>query len=103
MSRAYRVVWGFVTEGESAMLRSIRSLFVSAGAMAFCAAASASTTFVATLTTDQETVATHPTFTGGAPRVSGGTATFVLNDAQDQLTMNATITGIDVNGTQTPT
>jgi hypothetical protein len=34
--------------------------------------------------------------------LSFGTATFVLNDAQTQLTMNVTIFNIDVTGTQTP-
>ena len=38
-----------------------------------------------------------------APRpASFGFATFVLNDAQTQLTYTATIFNIDVNGTQTP-
>jgi hypothetical protein len=39
----------------------------------------------------------------GAPRpTSFGTANFVLNDLQTQMTMTATIFNIDVTGTQTP-
>jgi hypothetical protein len=39
----------------------------------------------------------------GFPRpLSFGTATFVLNDAQTQLTMTATIFNIDVTGSQSP-
>src|SRR4051812_48682199 len=72
----------------------------------------ASLVFVANLTHDQETppgeaVPPLTTSTGsprpGSPRpLSFGSATFVLNDAQTQLTMDVTISNIDVTGTQTP-
>ena len=42
------------------------------------------------------------TSTGGARPLSFGSAIFVLNDAQTELSMHATIFNIDVNGTQTP-
>ena len=58
--------------------------------------------FTATLTHDQETVQGVLTTSTGEPRPqSFGEATFVLNDAQTALTMNATIFNIDVTGTQT--
>ena len=85
------------------MIRGIHATVVSVIALTLGVSAAASTTFVATLTNSQESPPTNPTFTGGAPRVSSGTATFVLNDAQTQMTMSATIVGIDVNGNQTPT
>ena len=69
-------------------------------------AARAEVILTATLTHDQETApgGTTPliTSTGGPRPLSFGTATFVLNDAQTQLTMSATIFNIDVTGLQTP-
>lgn len=66
----------------------------------------AATLFTANLTHDQEPPpagTTLPTTTGGDPRpLSFGTATLVLNDAQTELSMTATIFNIDVTGTQTP-
>jgi hypothetical protein len=68
--------------------------------------AQAATTFTANLTHDQESspAGTTPTTTvTGAPRpLSFGTATLVLNDAETELTLDATIFNIDVTGTQTP-
>ena len=57
----------------------------------------------ADMTKDQETV-TGPSLTStGAPRPDAfGSATFVLNDTQTELTFTATIFNIDVTGTQTP-
>jgi len=66
------------------------------------ATAEASTTYLATLTNSQENPPTNPTTDAGLPRVSSGTAMFVLNDAQTAMTMTAVITGIDVTGSQTP-
>jgi CHRD domain/PEP-CTERM motif len=60
----------------------------------------AATFLFATLTNGAENPPTNPTTVAGAPRVSFGTATFVLNDAQTAMTFTATITGIDWNGTQ---
>src|SRR5688500_10443996 len=62
--------------------------------------------FEANLTQDQEpppTSTTPPTTSTGVARPQAfGTATFVLNDAETQLTMTATIFNIDVTGAQTP-
>ena len=71
--------------------------------------ASASLILIANLTPGQEqTVQNNFTFplftttTGAARPQSFGTATFFLNDAQTQLSMNAIIFNIDVTGNQTP-
>ena len=59
------------------------------------------TAFTANLTNAGEPGNIQPTNSvTGAPRTSSGTATFTLNAARTQLTMTATITGIDVTGTQ---
>lgn len=74
-------------------------------ASALCAplAASASIMFVAHLSVDQEPAIAGPTTDTGAPRpVPFGEGTFVLNDLQDQLTMDVSVFDIDVTGTQTP-
>ena len=73
-------------------------------ASALCAplAASASIMFVAHLSVDQEPTIAGPTTDTGAPRpVPFGEGTFVLNDLQDQLTMDVSVFDIDVTGTQT--
>ena len=58
--------------------------------------------FVVNLTNDQEPGTVIPTLTTGAPRpVSSGTARFQFNEAQTALTFTATITNIDVTGSQT--
>ena len=63
----------------------------------------ADTIFFANLTNSQENPPTNPTTSIGAPRpASFGTATFVLNDALTALTFTATISNIDVTGSQTP-
>lgn len=62
-------------------------------------------TFHATLTNSAETPPTVPTndpAAGGGPRTSFGFATFVLDTSVPMMTMTATITGIDINGAQTP-
>jgi hypothetical protein len=65
--------------------------------------ARAGTTFTANLTHAQETAGGPLTTSTGDPRpLSFGTATFVLNDAQPQLSMAVTVFNIDVTGTQTP-
>jgi uncharacterized protein (TIGR03118 family) len=59
--------------------------------------------FVVSLTNAQENPPAVPTTTTGAARpASFGTARFQFNDAQTALSFTATITNIDVNGTQTP-
>ena len=57
--------------------------------------------FTANLTNANEPGGIQPTNSvTGAARSSSGTATFTLNAARTQLTMTATIVGIDVTGTQ---
>jgi uncharacterized protein (TIGR03118 family) len=54
------------------------------------------------LTNSQEVPPTNPTTTGGARRPSSfGTANFKMNAAQTQMTFTATISNIDVTGSQT--
>ncbi|MBA2339611.1 MAG: CHRD domain-containing protein [Pyrinomonadaceae bacterium] len=67
-------------------------------------AARADTIFFANLTNSQEPPPLIPTLSDRVtPRpASFGTATFVLNDAQTQLTFTATIFNIDFTGIQTP-
>jgi hypothetical protein len=58
--------------------------------------------FVANLTNSQEVPPTNPTTSTGAARpASSGTAKFRLNAAQTAMTMTATISNIDVTGSQT--
>jgi uncharacterized protein (TIGR03118 family) len=58
--------------------------------------------FVANLTNSQEVPPTNPTTSTGAARpASSGTAKFRLNSAQTAMTMTATISNIDVTGSQT--
>ena len=68
--------------------------------------ADAATIFYAILTHDQEPPpggTTPPTTSTGDPRpLSFGFATFVLNDAQTELSMSGFVSNIDVTGTQTP-
>ena len=75
-------------------------------ALAAAPGAQAQTYFTANLTHDQEPPpvgTTPPTTSTGDPRpLSFGTASFVLNEAQTAMSMNATIYNIDVTGTQTP-
>ncbi|MBV9927658.1 MAG: TIGR03118 family protein [Acidobacteria bacterium] len=58
--------------------------------------------FVVQLTNGQEVPPTVPTTTTGAARpASSGTARFQFNDAQTAMTFTATISNIDVTGSQT--
>ena len=63
--------------------------------------AAAITVLTATLTNASENPPTSPTTAAGVPRVSFGTATFVIDDAMTSMTFAASIFGIDVTGTQT--
>src|SRR5215831_4292335 len=54
----------------------------------------------AALSNAAENPPTSPTTSTGAPRTSFGFATFDLNTAMTAMTFTATITGIDINGTQ---
>jgi len=60
----------------------------------------ATTTYFANLTNAQENPPTVPTNTDGSARVSSGTATFVLSDDQQHLTLHAVVFGLDVTGSQ---
>jgi hypothetical protein len=80
----------------------LRSLLLVTLVLAGAARTDAATILTATLTTSQETVPIVPTTATGAPRpVAFGFATFVLNDAQTELSMLATIFDIDITGSQT--
>ncbi|HEX8188004.1 MAG TPA: TIGR03118 family protein, partial [Pyrinomonadaceae bacterium] len=58
--------------------------------------------FVVSLTNSQENPPVTPTLTTGEPRpASFGTARFQFNEAQTALTFTATVTNIDVTGSQT--
>jgi hypothetical protein len=84
-------------------MKHTRSLLL-IGALACLAQTSASAVvlFNANLTHSQETTQGTLLKSDLTPRpLSYGFATFVLNDAQTALTMNATIFNIDVTGTQT--
>ncbi len=83
------------------MLRIRCAAFLaSAAALMVGGRALATTTYFATLTNAQEGPTVIPTNTDGSPRVSNGTATFVLSDDQQHLTMHAVVFGLDVTGTQ---
>jgi hypothetical protein len=80
-----------------------RSLLLLCLLVIWAARADAATILFATLTNNQEVPPAVPTLSTGAPRpASFGTATFVLNDAQTELSMFATVFNIDITGTQTP-
>lgn len=73
-----------------------------AASLLFAAAAQGATVFVANLSVNQEPGPPVPTTAAGAPRpLAFGTATFILNDAMDALSMVTTVYNIDVTGTQT--
>jgi hypothetical protein len=58
------------------------------------------TILFANMTNEAENPDAIPTTAAGAPRTSFGLATFVLNDAMTALSVEATVVGIDVTGTQ---
>src|SRR4029079_16560531 len=64
----------------------------------------ASITLHADLSTTAETIVINPTTNPGALPLplSFGTADFVLNDAQNAMTMTVTVHNIDFTGNQTP-
>jgi len=82
------------------MLRLFSAFIVCLFLVAFSDNSFAATTLTATLTNAAESPPTSPTTVTGAPRVSSGTATFVLNDAQTAMTFTATVTCIDFTVTQ---
>jgi hypothetical protein len=58
--------------------------------------------FTVNLTNSQEVPPTNPTLSGGARRPNSfGTARFVFNAADTAMTMTATVTNLDVTGSQT--
>jgi CHRD domain-containing protein len=84
------------------MLRRLIKASIPLLAVFGTASAFADTFFTADINTSQEVPPTNPTTSAGAPRLSSGTATFDLNDAQTSMTMVAVVTGIDVTGSQSP-
>jgi CHRD domain/PEP-CTERM motif len=77
------------------VLAALAALFASPGAHA-------SVILTANMTNAAENPPAVPTLsTGGARPASFGSATFVLNDAMDAMTMSATVFNIDFTGTQT--
>src|SRR6266567_1467711 len=83
-----------------AMLKLRSTLSVMFAILAAASCAKADVILVATLTNAAENPPTTPTTSGGAPRTSFGFATFDLNNAMTAMTFTATITGIDITGTQ---
>lgn len=88
----------------------VQRVFTATGALLLFALAApfpaaAETLFSANITHDQETgsAGTEPLVTAtGEPRpLSYGTATLILNDAQTELSLDATVFNIDITGTQT--
>jgi hypothetical protein len=78
-----------------ARLAAVVVLFASVNALA------QATVFTANMTNAGEPGNIQPTNSvTGAARTSSGTATFTLNAARTQLTMTATVNGIDITGTQ---
>jgi len=63
--------------------------------------ATAVTILTAMLTNGAENPPTNPTTAAGAPRLSFGSAMFVINDAMTSMTFAASIFGLDVTGSQT--
>jgi hypothetical protein len=81
---------------------SARAAAAAAAMLFACGASRATTTLTANLTNAQENPPTVPTLVGGASRpASFGTATFVLSDDQQSMTMTATVNNIDFTGSQT--
>jgi hypothetical protein len=89
----------------------MRTLLIGVVVLAVLSAAAvlrAQTTLTATLTNDQEPligtpgVPVTPTTSAGGPRSSSGTATFLLSADMSNMTFTATVTGIDLTGSQTP-
>ena len=75
---------------------------IAIAATVLSANANATWIFTADLTNMQENPPVNPTTSAGAPRSSSGTATFTLNDDMTALSFTATISGIDVTGSQSP-
>lgn len=76
------------------MQRLQRALLLSLAMLFAAPRADAVTTFTANLTGGQEVPPVTTT--------ASGFATFVLNDAQDKLTVSVTVNGLDFTGNQTP-
>ena len=84
----------------------IRLFSCLSGCLLMLNSAQAITVFTANITHDQESApgGTAPLTTSldGSRPLSFGDATFILNDAETELSFTATIFNIDVTGTQTP-
>jgi hypothetical protein len=80
-----------------AMASTFNYRVFTAAIVLFAGSARAATTFTASLTHDQEVA--NPAIPNEG---SSGTGTFVLNDAQTQLTYDVQLFGLDIDGAQTP-
>lgn len=84
------------------MMRQLTTLLLTLVLVGTATTADAIIPLSAELTNSQENPPAVPTLSTGGPRpASFGFATFILNDAETELTMNATIFNIDVTGSQT--
>lgn len=82
-------------------MNALRIVLILAAALAAHRAAALS--FIAHLTTDQETGAVNPTTSGGDPRpLPWGTAWLTLSDDQSSLSFKVVVHHLDVTGLQTP-
>jgi len=81
------------------MLRSICKPVAAVIVLGLASASFAAETFTINITNSQEPGNIQPTNSvTGLPRSSSGTATFTVNDAGTEMSMTATITGIDFGG-----
>jgi hypothetical protein len=84
-------------------MNKVLTALAACGAVALNTSSFGDTLLSAILTHDQESNHDPLLTSTGDPRpLSFGTATFILNDAQTQMSFSATIFNIDVTGTQTP-
>lgn len=84
------------------MLRRFTPLVLCGTLLLLGTAASAQTILFANANNQSEVPPTNPTTTTGAPRpASFGTATFILNAAGTEMTMDTTVFNIDFTGSQT--
>jgi CHRD domain/PEP-CTERM motif len=80
------------------MLKLRTMLLITLAILVAGSSAKAAIVFTAVMTDAAD--GTNPTTVGGVPRTSFGFATFTLNDAMTAMTFTATVTGIDITGTQ---
>jgi hypothetical protein len=87
-------------------MRILLSIVITCGVLVLNSSVSAQTSLTANITNAQEgnvgnpPAPVTPTTTTGQPRSSSGQATFVISPTQNSITFTATVTGIDLTGTQ---